>query len=195
MDPLNQGTVAATGSSKKGLYIVIGVLALVIIGFLMRDSLGLTHKVSVAGMNGEVTKKLDGSTTYTNDYGTVTTGATKVPDNWPSDAPVYTNATVSQSTTSNMMGTNGFQVTLTTSDSTQTILDFYKSKLTSSGWKSLYPGQAITGTQAGANTTLMAKKDNRTFMLLITTNKDTGKQVITSIVGTTPDTSTYKTGL
>ena len=168
---------------------------IIILGFLMRDKLGFTRKVSMMGVNGEVTKNFDGSTTYKSDYGTATVGSNKLPENWPSDAPVYKNAEISQSTASNMMGNNGFQIALTTSDSTQTILDFYKSELTASGWKSMYPGQAITGTQAGANTTLMAKKENRTFMLLITTNKDTGKQVVTEIVGTTPDASTYKTGL
>lgn len=195
MDPINQ-TGQTGGGSKNVLYIIIGVLVILLIGgYFMRGNFGMMRSVNVGGYNAEVNKKLDGSTTYKSDYGTVTTNSNTLPKNWPSDVPVYTNGTISQSTSSDMMGTNASQVTFTTSDSTQTILDFYKGGLASSGWVSLYPGKPITGTQMGTITTLMAKKDSKTFSVMITTNKETGKQVVTITTGASPDIKDYKTGL
>ncbi len=190
MDPINQ----TAGSSKKGLYIIIGVLVVLLIGGLIYMRNNSAEKKMYDAYGIDVDRNLDGSRTVKSDYGTVTTG-NKLPDNWPSDAPTYKNATITQSTSSDIMGTNGSQVTFTTSDDTQAILDFYKSNLTTSGWVSLYPGKPITGTQMGAITTLAAKKDNRMFNVMITTNKETGKQVVTISTSTTPDMKDYKTGL
>lgn len=154
-----------SGGSKKGLYIVIGILVLVILGFLMRDSLGFTRKYEVGGMNGEVTKKIDGSTTVKSDYGTVTNSNT-VPENWPSDVPTYSNSTITGSvaldpTYSKISGTT---LMFTTSDNVESVLAFYNKELIKNGW-------SITGsgsTTVGASTMLSAKKDSRMISLVIT---------------------------
>ena len=193
MDPINQSGQASTSSSKT-LYIVIGVLVVLLIGgYLYMRSNSVENKMYNA-YGVKVNNNLDGSKTIKSDYGTVTT-SNELPKNWPSDAPTYKNATISQSSSSDVMGTNGSTVTFTTSDNAQTILDFYKSGLTASGWLSLYPGKPITGTQMGAITTLSAKKDKRMFNVMITTNQETGKQVVTISTSTTPDMKDYKTGL
>jgi len=193
MDPINQ-TGQAGGSSNKTLYIVIGILVVLLIGgyLYMRGNYAENKMYDAYGI--DVDNNLDGSKTIKSDYGSVTT-SNELPKNWPSDAPTYKNATISQSTSSDMMGTNGSTVSFTTSDNTQTILDFYKKELTASGWLSLYPGKPITGTQMGAIITLMAKKGDRTFSVMITTNTETGKQVVTVSTATTPDVKDYKTGL
>lgn len=193
--PINNVEGVSKKSTKKIVYITVIVLVIIILVLVLRGSLGFSHRENFGGYNGEVSRKLDGSTTYKSDYGTVTTGTNKLPNNWPSDAPKYGNATISQSASTDAMGTVGSQVSFTTSDSTQTILDFYKKELTASGWASLSPGKPITGTQMGAITTLMAKKDNRNFTIMITTNKETGKQVVTVVIANTPDMKNYKTGL
>lgn len=193
MDPINQ-PVQVGGGSNKTLYIVIGILILLLIGgYLYMRSNSAENKMYDA-YDVDVDNNLDGSKTIKSDYGTVTTSK-ELPKNWPSDAPTYKNATISQSASSEIAGANGSQVTFTTSDSVQTILDFYKAELTTSGWASLYPGKAITGTQMGAITTLSAKKDSRSFTAMITTNTETNKQVVTIVLSTTPDMKDYKTGL
>lgn len=188
MDPINQ----TSGGSKKGLYIGIGIVAILVLGYLMRNSFGMTRSVNVGGYNAEVTKKLDGSTTYKSDYGTATVGSNKWPDNWPTDVPKYSNSTITTAGTTNAQaGLEAFNVVFTTSDSSQTVLDFYKSGLTSSGWASLYPGQGITGTQVGANISLSVKKEKRSFNLVIT-DLGGGQTRATLMTYTMPE---VKTGL
>ena len=186
MDPINQVS-PANGGSKKGLYIVIGILVVLLIGgyfYMHRNS-------SVENMYGvDVRQNLDGSKTITSPYGTATT-SDKLTKDWPSDAPVYANGTISQSSSTEMMKV----ATFTTSDDFQTILDFYKKELTASGWVSMSPGKPITGTQTGSITMLGAKKGNRSFSVTIMTNKETGKQVVNVGIVTIPDPKDYKTGL
>jgi hypothetical protein len=193
MDPINQQVGQSGVSSKKTLYIVIGVLVVLLIGGYLYMQGNSAENKMYGAYGVDVDNNLDGSKTIKSDYSVTTSN--KLPDNWPSDVPTYKNATISQSTSSDMMGTNGSTVSFTTSDDTQTILDFYKAELTTSGWASLYPGKPITGTQMGAITSLMAKKGDRNFSVIITTNTETGKQVVTVSTVTTPNAKDYKTGL
>jgi hypothetical protein len=182
MDPVEEtSVVSSNGGSKKGLYIVIGILVLIILGFLFRDSLGFSRKVSVGGMEGQVTKKLDGSTTYTNDYGTITTGTNRLPDGWPSDAPMYKNATITGTVSSKMQtGLDGLSVTFTTTDSLQTVLDFYKKELVANGWTGV--GQSTT---MGNVTVLSSKKGNQIFGITVL-NAGTGELKVTATTATLP---------
>lgn len=186
MDPINQ----RSGGSNKMLYIIIGILVIIIVAFLMRGSFG-SQDININGTNVSVDKKLDGSTTIKSDYGTTTINQNKLPDNWPSDVPEYKNATITTAgATSAQAGVEGMQVMYDTKDSAQTILDFYKSGLTSSGWSSTLPGKAITGSQVGGMTVLSAKKDKRNINIGITTVDNQSK--VTIMIYTVPD---IKTGL
>jgi hypothetical protein len=177
----------ANGGSKKGLYIVIGILAVIVLGFLLRNSFG---KSQMYGVN--VSKHLDGSTTYNSDYGTTTINNNKWPDNWPTDVPKYNNSTVTTAGSTNAQaGIEGYEVMFNTSDNAQAVLDFYKSGLTASGWTSQYGGKAITGTQVGGMISLSAKKDKRSVMFAVS-DIGNGQSKVTIIVTTMPD---VKTGL
>jgi hypothetical protein len=57
-------------------------------------------------------------------------GENKVPDNFPKDFPTYPNSTITSSLTG-----NGFWLTLTTSDSEESVISFYESNLKLNGWK------------------------------------------------------------
>lgn len=169
MDPINQ----TGGKSNKGLYIAIGVLVLILVVVLLKGS--MTQKVNVGGYNAEYSKNFDGSTTVKSDYGTVTTGGNRLPDNWPSDAPIYKNAVITNSVALDptYTGTTGSNVMFTTTDSIPMITDFYKNELASNGWKVLNQG-----TTMGANTIISAMKDSRTFTAVIM-NGSTIKVMVT----------------
>lgn len=142
--------------SNKWLYAVVGIGALLLIGWLgkgyfMRSGVGV-----------DVNKGFGGSTTYSNDQGQVTVGGNKLPDNWPSDAPKYPNANIQYSGSSNpRTGEKGAAVVFMTSDKIQSVIDFYKKELASKGWK---VEQAVT---MGASTILSSTKDTRTLGVYI----------------------------
>lgn len=167
MDQTNQ----ESGGSKKGLYIVIVVVLVLIALYLMRGSFGLVG----APEGVDVDRNLDGSATYTNDQGTVTTGSNTLPDDWPSDAPKYPNANIQYSGSSNpQTGEQGVAVAFFTTDAVQTVMDYYKKELASNGWK---VEQTAT---VGLNTVLSATKDTRTFGVYIA---DVGNGQTTVTVG------------
>jgi hypothetical protein len=62
-------------------------------------------------------------------------GTGKLPENFPSDFPVYPGATVESSLTGNQTGSaNGIWVTFTSPDKMEKIADFYKTQLKNKGW-------------------------------------------------------------
>ena len=190
MDPINQAGQTGGGSNKT-LYIVIGVLVVLLIGgYLYMRNNSIKNKMYDA-YGVDVDHNLDGSKTIKSDYGTVTT-SNKLPDNWPSDAPTYKNAKIEQSSSTNAQaGIEGSTIAFTTSDSVQTVLDFYKRELTAFGWVSLSPGQAITGSQVGGMTVVGAKKGKRNINVGIT-SLTTGESKVTIMIYSTPE---IKTGL
>ncbi|OHA27241.1 MAG: hypothetical protein A3C06_04075 [Candidatus Taylorbacteria bacterium RIFCSPHIGHO2_02_FULL_46_13] len=169
MEPDTQ-VVQEKKPSKKLLYIVIGVVVVLIIGWVAKSSMR-----SLTGV--DVDTRMDGSTTYSNDEGTVTVGGNKLPDNWPSDAPKYQNADIQYSGSSNpQTGEAGASVVFLTSDNAQEVVDFYKKELTSNGW-------TIEQTATiGASTILSAKKNERTFGVYIADSGD-GKVSVTVGIG------------
>lgn len=199
MDPINQNPMnqpvqpvqVQHHSSKKGLYIIIAILVLIILAFLFRGSLGFTRSYNVAGINGEVTKNLDGTTTVKSDYGTMTTANT-MPANWPSDAPTYKNATITSSMVIDptYSGTSGSTLTFTTSDTPQTVVDFYKTQLAAEGWTVMGNGSTM-----GAMTVLSARKDSRMLSLGVTNGSKVNVTVsITTIPNTTSNSQSAITG-
>ena len=150
MDEVTQPPAAP--SNNKIWYLAGGVVVLLLIGwFLTRGA------ASRAGVN--VDRSTDGSTTYTNDEGSVTVGANKMPDNWPSDAPENAaGSSITWSGSSNpQTGSPGAGVQYTVKASVQSVVDHYKSKLQSAGW-------TVRGSaNVGGATVLSATKDTRTF--------------------------------
>ena len=155
-------------------YIIGGVIVLALVGwFLMRG----TGSFMGAATGTNVDQNMDGSTTYTNDQGSVTVGtAASLPANWPSDAPAnYAGAAIVYSGTSNpQTGQTGSAVSYTVRASVQSVADHYTQQLSSSGWTI-----QATANIAGA-TVVSASKDTRTFGAYIT---DTGDGNVTVVVG------------
>ncbi len=156
------------GMSKKWLYIIIAVVAVILLGWFFKGSF-----YSVPGAN--IDRNLDGSTTYSSDQGQVTVGGNKLPDNWPQDAPKYSNANIQYSGSSNpQTGEEGSAIVFTTSDSVQAVVDFYKNELISNGWNI---EQTAT---VGPSTVLSAVKDTRTLGVYIA---DAGNGQVSVTVG------------
>ncbi|OGG73386.1 hypothetical protein A3A40_01025 [Candidatus Kaiserbacteria bacterium RIFCSPLOWO2_01_FULL_54_20] len=155
---------------NKAVYIIGGIVVLLIVGwFLTRGS------ASISGV--DVDNNLDGSTTYSNEEGSVTVGTTAtMPSNWPADAPAnFAGAAIVYSGTSNpQTGTAGSAVSYTVRSSTASVADYYKQQLTSAGWTI-----EATANIAGA-TVVSATKDTRTFGAYIT---DTGDGNVTVTAG------------
>ena len=130
---------------------------------------------SITGV--DVDRSVDGSTTYTNDEGTVSVGTSaSMPENWPSDAPQnFAGASIVYSGTSNpQTGQSGSAGSYTVRASASSVADYYKQQLASAGW-------TVQGTanMAGA-TVVSATKDTRTIGVYIT---DTGDGNVTVVAG------------
>jgi hypothetical protein len=159
-DEMNQ-PAASTGSNKKVLYIVLGIVAVVaILGFLANMSGFMAMRA--AGVN--VQPGLDGSATYTTDEGTVTVGANKMPDNWPSDAPAnFVGATIQYSGSSDpQTGQAGAAVVYTVNASASAVVDHYKAQLADLGWT------VQNSANMGASSVISAQKEARVMGISIT---------------------------
>ncbi len=101
-------------------------------------------------------------TTNSNNQSSATVETNNMPDNWPSDAPTYANVQVRSEVTSPKTGHPQLVIEFTTSDSVQTVADFYKTQLTADGWnvEKVLP-------IAGGKTALAATKGTRYFAVYI----------------------------
>ena len=62
-------------------------------------------------------------------------GSNQVPDTFPKDFPIYPGAKVASSLSGAQAGkSNGFWLTMTTNDSSDKVVSFYKTELTKNGW-------------------------------------------------------------
>lgn len=151
--------------NNKVKYIIIGLVVLAVIGYGAKYVMGMfvmgavnaklasegVHVTGnpVAGGSYTITDK-DGTTVNvdTNSNGsynatdnkgnTITVGASaKLPDNFPSAAPVYSGATVQSSVASQDGGKTAYSVSMTSKDSYDTVSNYYKKALAENGWKTL----------------------------------------------------------
>ncbi len=65
---------------------------------------------------------------------TVTVGTQKLPEDFPKDFPVYSDAKVAGSVSGMQESNSGFLVTFTTSDSIEKVISFYKNALAANGY-------------------------------------------------------------
>lgn len=171
MEEINQ---IQQGGSKKGLYIIIAIVVILGIWYFMGRSTSNNVENALEGAVG-------GSTTFSNEEGIVNIGGNKLPDNWPSDAPVYKNTTIQYSGSSNpQTGEKGSMVVFMTKDKAENVVDFYKTELIKNGWT---VEQTAT---IGAMTVLGAKKDTRSLGAQISDAGD--GQVSVSIGISIPET-------
>jgi len=166
-------TPPASGSNNKMLYIIGAVVVVLLLGWV------LTREMPGAGgeMAGvDTDRNIDGSTTYSNDEGTVTVGGSSMPENWPTDAPAnYAGASIQYSGTSNpQTGEAGSAIVYSVSASAQAVTDYYRSGLQSKGW-------TLDNTaNVGGATVLSASKGDRHMGIYIA---DTGNGMVTVTAG------------
>lgn len=145
--------------SKKTIYIIIGVVVvLAIVGYV---AMNMTRTSS----DDNYQQNADGTQTYSNNEGSVTTGAgTGMPSSWPADAPLnYAGATIIYSGNSNpQTGKAGAVVSYSLKNvQPEDIASYYRQTLAAKGWK--IAGDAYVGTQI----ILGATKDTRTFAISV----------------------------
>ncbi|MBS4052228.1 MAG: hypothetical protein KGZ69_13630 [Methylomonas sp.] len=157
---MEETSPTTTGSNKKWLYIVGGIIVILVLAALFGGvgrGTGLGSAYFAPGT--DVDRNLDGSTTYSTNEGSVTVGSNTMPENWPSDAPTaYEGATIVYSGSTNpTTGAAGSAVVYNVRASAESVVEYYESRLKAEGW-------AITATaDAGGMKVITATKDTRTF--------------------------------
>lgn len=113
-------------------------------------------KADVDASDGKVTiQSKDGKTEFTGGKNA------KVPENFPKDVYVYEGATINAA----LSVPGGFNLTMETGDSADTVLSSVKKKMTGQGWK-----EEMTMNQ-GEQSMVGYKKGERTTMITISTDK------------------------
>ncbi len=172
-------SVAPVKKSKKWIYIGAGIVVVIILGWLLTRSLGtIAKKALESATGGKVQTNADGSHKITTDQGSVEWGSDKKPDNWPTDVTIYEGAKIQSSVSANpATGKQGMYLVLTTGDSQQTVLDFYKKDLVAKGWT------VNNSIQSQETMLVSASKDNRVTALTVV-RSDEGTTTITIATGT-----------
>jgi hypothetical protein len=98
-----------------------------------------------------------------------------LPDNYPSDIPVYPNATVTSAITN---GEAGSLVTWKSSDSVEDVSNYFEKELADQGWNKIEGETSFFGQGVGH-----AEKSGRTLSYVITSTTEDGQQM-TSIAVT-----------
>ncbi|OGJ61491.1 hypothetical protein A3C37_04170 [Candidatus Peribacteria bacterium RIFCSPHIGHO2_02_FULL_53_20] len=85
-------------------------------------------------------------------------GGNTIPKNWPSDVPAYPGAQVVYSAAvTTPEGDDGLALTLSTNDTLEQAVEFYKGTLAAEGWK------ILSTLESGEATIIGAEKGNRVF--------------------------------
>lgn len=161
MDEQNMG-VKPSGAGNKMWY-VVGVAVLLLLaggifsGFFSR---GLNEEAIEQTTEGNVQVNPNGSVTYSNNQGTVST-SNNLPENWPSDAPTYLAGTIVYSGFSNQGSGGGTAVIINTEDSVEQVRTYYKNTLVSNGWK-ITDEASVNGTYA-----IVAEKSGKKYAITI----------------------------
>lgn len=125
------------------LVIVVGVLVLLAVAgtvawnfFGAKIATKVTESVISKASNGTVNINTDsGSVTVKGEDGATATIGSKLPDNFPTDIPIYTGATVTSGTVGkDSQGNAEDLATFTTPDSVEKVKAFYDAELAKKGW-------------------------------------------------------------
>ncbi len=123
------------------ILVVIGLGVTVAMKFVAKKAgVSLLENVieKKTGVNTDLSDLEKGKMTFTdNKTGqTVDIGSGEIPQSFPKDFPVYQGAKVTGSLSGGQAGEgNGFWLTLSTTDATNKVVDFYKEALKINGWE------------------------------------------------------------
>ncbi len=162
---MEETTQLPSESNKKWIWIGLGILVLVGVALIGFRGTGLGSAYFTPGV--DVDRNMDGSTTYTNEGGSVTVGNNaSMPANWPEDAPTaYSGATILYSGTTNpTTGESGSAVAYTTTASVASVVEYYESRLAAEGWT------IVASQEAAGMRVISATKDTRTLGVYVATD-------------------------
>ncbi|MBU0732015.1 hypothetical protein KKC88_03995 [Patescibacteria group bacterium] len=166
---------------KKPIILVVFLFAatLVFSGCFLTDwatkkaSETVTEAISEQATNGDVDVDFDeGTFTVETEEGTVSIGQTEIPEEFPSNVPVYSGATVVW--TSSSTADQAYWVDLESTDDFDTVETYYNEQLESNGWEVT---DTTTYTADGQSTTIIYAQDG-TNDLVVTVSSSDGKVMI-----------------
>lgn len=155
--------------SKQGKLIVGIVVAIVVVSagcnlILKNVSEQVVENAMERASGGKADVDMkNGSMTIKTEEGTMTTG-NKLPENWPTDIPMYAGATVQFGGAANGMAgdAGGMAVVMMSEDATADVAAYYKSSLAKDGW-------TVKSTmEAQGSTIYLAEKAGRTISVTVT---------------------------
>ncbi len=128
------------GKKPTALVVVIGVVVVGILaaGFFLRKGREFAAEKYLSKSTGaDVDIEGDGEkVTITSEDGTISfEEGGELPDDFPSDLPIYPNAKLTGSWTAEGENANGVSTVWETSDSVDKVGDYYKKELPKAGWK------------------------------------------------------------
>lgn len=122
------------------LLVLLGIGSTVVMKFFANKiGSGLVEKAieSKTGVKTNIEDLEKGKMTFTDPKtgAKVDIGSNQVPDTFPKDFPIYPGSKVTSSLSGAQAGkSNGFWLTMTTSDAPEKVVSFYKTELTKNGW-------------------------------------------------------------
>lgn len=122
------------------LLVLLGLGSAIVMKFFANKiGSGLVEKAieSKTGVKTNIEDLESGKVTFTDSKtgSEVRIGTNEVPDSFPKDFPLYKNAKVTSSLAGSQAGnSNGFWLTLSTPDTKDAVLAFYKTELAKNGW-------------------------------------------------------------
>jgi hypothetical protein len=152
--------------------VIIGVIVLGLVanGVGRRAGDDAAERAIEAATGGKVHVDSNGNeVTVKTDQGTWTT-ANKLPDDFPSDVPVYAGAKVTGSVAAAGTAAGSHYVGLETTDALATVIAWYRSEVKAKGWT------VVTDATVNGGLILSATKDSRA--LSVTVTGEEGKVVI-----------------
>jgi hypothetical protein len=181
------------------VFVGIGCLALIVllgIGstifmrfFAKKVGVGLLQNAieQKTGVKTNLQDVANGKMTFTDEKTgtTVDVGTGKIPDTFPKDFPIYPGAKVTGVLSGNQQGkSNGFWITLTTTDSLDKVSSFYTTSLKTNGWT-----ESATYT-AGTTTSQTVSKGNLSGTVGITQDDSSKETTIVIMIGEDQTTET-----
>lgn len=122
------------------LLVLLGIGSTVVMKFFANKiGSGLVEKAieSKTGVKTNIEDLEKGKMTFTDSKtgAKVDIGSNTVPDTFPKDFPIYPGSKVTSSLSGAQTGkSNGFWLTMTTTDTSEKVVSFYKTELAKSGW-------------------------------------------------------------
>jgi hypothetical protein len=153
---------------KKKLTIIGVVVAVLVVGGLVNRMVGKSaaERAIEEATGGSVDIDGDGSDVTVKTADGTYTGSSKIPENFPSDVPVYSDAKVQGSYAVNGASGQGYTVALQTDDSLADVTAWYKREVVAKGWT------VATEMTVEGSYILSATKDSRGLNVSVSADDD-----------------------